>query len=181
VKKHPLLLHGNLEIMFSKEYRYMIIFLVVIAVQNVLSQEGSELIFPKVNHISSNAFYKGTFTVKRPYQNIRGSEYISPAEMAYTFHGFEFRVSIIVRDKGNIPGLPLCVRLTSPRNERRMLTLAEDISSLPKDKILDFNFPVETELMGLFLMELVSPENQTIDADPEKDIVFYTTQISFVK
>lgn len=62
-----------------------------------------------------------------------------------------------------------------------MLTLTEDISSLPKDRILDFSFPVETEMMGSFLMELVSPENQTIDADPEKDIVFYNRRITFKK
>jgi len=164
-----------------EKYIHLMIFFFLFSFQNIIPQEKEKLILPKVNHISSNAYYKGTFTEKRPYQNIRGSKYSSPAEISYTFHGFEYRVSIIVREKGNVPDLPLCVRLTSPKNGVMMFTLAEDILLLPKDKILDFSFPVETEVMGSFLMELVSPENQTIDADPEKDIVFYSRRISFKK
>ncbi|MFA6598788.1 MAG: hypothetical protein WCS69_13780 [Ignavibacteriaceae bacterium] len=167
--------------MRDEKYIHLIIFFFLFSFQNIIPQEEEKLTLPKVNHIASNAFYKGTFTVKAPYKFNHGSPKRPPAIIDYTFHGFEFRVSIILREKGNIPGLPLCVRLISPKNGVIMLSLAEDISLLPKDKILDFSFPVETEVMGLFLMELVSPENQTVDADPGKDIVFYSRRIFFQK
>jgi len=145
------------------------------------AQKVEESVFPKVSHISSNAFYKGTFTVKSPYNSDPRRPIRPPALVEYTFHGFEFRVSIIVREKGSIPNLPLCVRLISPNNEVRMLTLAEDLALLRKDKILDFSFPIELEEMGMFFLEVVSPENLTVQADPNKDIVYYSTQIPFVK
>lgn len=161
-------------------------FLVIISIFLILtgptfSQESEKIIFPKINHISSNAFYKGTFVTESNQKPIPGSNISLHVITHYKFHGYEFRVSIIIREKGNIPDLPVCVKLISPKNEIRMLTITEDIAHLPKNKILDFSFPLELQDMGMFLMEIVSPENLTSQTDPEKNIVYYTTQINFSK
>ena len=165
----------------SNRWLSLVISISIIFIEITFSQDGEKIVFPKVNHISSNAFYKGTFTVKSPYKYNPGSLRRPPAIVDYTFHGFEFRVSIIIREKGNIPDLPVCVKLISPKNEVRILTLAEDIKHLRKDKILDFSFPLELKEMGIFLLEVVSPENLTNQADPRKDIVYYSTQLPFMK
>jgi hypothetical protein len=119
--------------------------------------------------------------VKSPHKKVPGKPIRFPVVTTRKFHGFEFRVSIIVREKGNIHALPVCVKFISPNNEIRLLTLTEDIKSLRKDKILDFSFPLELQEMGMFLLEIVSPENLTNQADPRKDIVYYTTKIPFMK
>ncbi len=160
---------------------FHIISVIIIFTGLTFSQESEKIVFPKLNHISSNAFYKGTFVTKSNDKPIPGSNISLPVITYYKFHGFEFRVSIIVREKGNISTLPVCVKLISPQNEIRMLTITEDIAHLPKNKILDFSFPLELNEMGKFLMEIVSPENLTSQADPHKEIVYYTTQINFAK
>jgi len=159
----------------------LVVLIFIILTELTFPQNSKKFVFPRVNHISSNAFYKGTFTVKSFDKSIPGSPKSLPVVTTYTFNGFEFRVSIIVREKGNIPELPLCVRLISPQNEIRLLTITEDIRHLRKNKILDFNFPIESKEMGMFLLEIVSPENLTNQADPRKEIVYYTSRIYFTK
>lgn len=132
----------------------LVITISIIFIEVTFSQEDEKIVFPRVNHISSNAFYKGTFTVKSPYKSDPRSLRRPPAIVDYTFHGFEFRVSIIIREKGNIADLPVCVKLISPKNEIRILTLTKDISHLPKNKILDFSFPLELKERGCFYWKL---------------------------
>ena len=158
-----------------------VITIAIIFIEVTFSQEDEKIVFPKVNHISSNAFYKGTFVTESNHKSIPGSDISLPVITYYKFHGFEFRVSIIIREKGNISDLPVCVRLISPRNDIRILTLAEDIKHLRKNKILDFSFPIQLQEMGMYLLEIFSPENLTNHADPQKEIVYYTTQIPFTK
>jgi len=165
----------------SNRWLSLVITIFIIFIEVTFSQEDEKIVFPKVNHIASNAFYKGTFTEKSHHKKVPGKPIGFPVVTARRFHGFEFRVSIIVREKGNIPNLPVYVKLISPINEVRLLTLTKDITHLPKNKILDFSFPLELKEMGIFLLEVVSPENLTNQADPRKDIVYYTTQIYFVK
>lgn len=165
----------------SNRWLSLVITIFIIFIEVTFSQEDEKIVFPKVNHISSNAFYKGTFTEKSPYKTIPGKPIRFPVVTTRRFHGFEFRVSIIVREKGNIPSLPVCVKLISPKNEIRILTLVDDILHLPKNKILDFSFPLELQEMGMFLLEIVSPEDLTNQADHESDIVYYSTQIPFMK
>lgn len=105
-----------IRIMTYEKYAYLIIFVFLFFSQDIIPQENEELVLLKVNHISSNAFYKETFTVNVPLQTHRGSKYSLPAQRKQTFHRFEFSVSIIVREKGNVANLPLCVRLISPKN-----------------------------------------------------------------
>lgn len=159
----------------------LVITISIILIEITFSQSGEKIIFPKVDHISSNAFYKGTFVTESSHKSIPGSKIGFPVITHHKFHGFEFRVSIIIREKGNIPGLPVCVKLISPKNEIRMLTITDDITHLPKNKILDFSFPLGLEEMGMFLLEIVSPENLTHQADYGKDIVYYSAQIRFTK
>ena len=165
----------------SNRWLSLVITIFIIFIEVTFSQEDEKIVFPKVNHIASNAFYKGTFTEKSPNKTIPGKPISFPVVTTRRFHGFEFRVSIIVREKGNITGLPVCVKLISPKNEVRMLTLAVDIKHLRKNKILDFSFPIQLQEMGMFLLEVVSPENLTIQDYPKKDIVYYSTQIPFMK
>ncbi|MDP3149124.1 MAG: hypothetical protein Q8N83_08340 [Ignavibacteria bacterium] len=165
----------------SNRWLSLVITIFIIFIEVTFSQEDEKIVFPKVNHIASNAFYKGTFVTKSNHKSIPGSDISLPVITYHKFHGFEFRVSIIVREKGNISNLPVCVKLISPKNEIRMLTLTDDIAHLPKNKILDFSFPLELKEMGIFLLEVVSPENLTIQADHERDIVYYSTQIPFMK
>jgi len=165
----------------NKRWFSLVISIFIILTELTFPQDSKKFVFPRVNHFSSNAFYKGTFTVKAPYKSDPESVKRPPAIVDYTFHGFEFRVSIIIRERGNIPDLPVCVRLISPQNEVRLLTLTKDITHLPKNKILDFSFPLELQKMGMFILEIVSPENLTNQADPRKDIVYYSTKIPFMK
>lgn len=165
----------------NNQWFSLIISIFIILAELTFSQESEKIIFPKVNHISSNAFYKGTFVTESSGGWISRGDILIPVVTDYTFHGFEFRVSIIIREKGNIPDLPVCVKLISPKNEVRILTLTDDIAHLPKNKILDFSFPLELQEMGMFLLKIVSPENLSIQTDPERDIVYYTTKIYFTK
>lgn len=135
---------------------FLIILFLTFSYNNLFSQGTAKFVLPKVSLVSHYEHILDTAETFHICFNFPEVIISTPPTKPSKNLEYKLSLSVIVRDKGNISSMPLIVSVISPFSISHSQMLERDISKMDINKIYVYNFQVNTNGSGWFLVELLS-------------------------
>jgi hypothetical protein len=133
--------------------------------------DGSQLI-PKVSLISSNVSYKETIVTKSYNLYRPGNKYSNPVVTYNTIELYSLKITVIIRESNHDAIFPLDIKLTSPENEIKILSVDKDISQYQLNEFYNYELDIDMKGTGWFTIEIGDYLNGQNNITYDKSIIY---------